>query len=155
MLLPPPSAPTAPPASLTSFNITSRSFHIQWERVPCKDTNGEITGYSVLLLLSVNGSIQSMDTVDADVLQTNFTGLVPDTNYSVQVAGVNSKGPGVYHNLTVITPQSQSVYKNITLCSCIFCQFVLECKPICPVLYYRSQVSLPYSSKINLCALKI
>ena len=75
--------------------------------VPCNDTNGEIIGYSVLL--SVNGSIQRMDTVDADVLQTNFTGLAPETIYLVQVAGVNSRGAGLYSYLSVETPKSQSV----------------------------------------------
>ena len=100
-------APTASPASLTYLNVTPRSFHVEWERVPCNHTNGEITGYSVLL--SVNESIQHMDTVDGDVLQTNFTGLAPETSYLVQVAGVNSRGAGVYSNLSVETPKSQSL----------------------------------------------
>ena len=105
MLLPPPPVPTAPPASLTSFNITPKSFSIQWDKVPCIHTNGEITGYSVVV--HGNGKKQNIYIVGVDVFQTNFAGLAPDTKYLVQVAGVNSKGAGVYNSLAVITPQSQ------------------------------------------------
>ena len=99
-----PPAPTAPPASLTSFKVTPKSFSIQWERVSCIHTNGEITGYSVLV--QGNGSIQSVNITGSDVLTTDISGLVSDTSYLVQVAGVNDQGIGVYLNLTVTTPQS-------------------------------------------------
>ena len=99
-----PPAPIAPPASLTSFKVTPKSFSIQWERVPCIHTNGEITGYSVLV--QGNGGIQSVDITGSDVLTTDISGLVSDTSYLVQVAGVNDQGIGVYLNFTVTTPQS-------------------------------------------------
>ena len=50
--------------------------------------------------------MQSVSITGSDVLTTNFSGLVSDTSYLVQVAGVNDQGIGVYLNLTVTTPQS-------------------------------------------------
>ncbi|CAI8019042.1 Protein sidekick-1, partial [Geodia barretti] len=94
--------PTAPPASLSSSSVTPSSFSIQWERVPCIHRNGYITGYSGTgewehAMIDVNGP---------DVLTTDISGLVSDTMYLVQVAGVNGQGTGVYRDLTATTPQS-------------------------------------------------
>ena len=50
--------------------------------------------------------MQSIDVNDPDVLTTDISGLVSDTMYLVQVAGVNGQGTGVYRDLTVTTPQS-------------------------------------------------
>ena len=94
-------APTAPPASLSAHRVTPNSFTVQWGRVPCIHRNGDITGYSVLV--RGNGS---MDVNGPDVLTTDISGLVSDTMYLVQVAGVNGQGTGVYRDLTVSTPQS-------------------------------------------------
>ena len=47
-----------------------------------------------------------MDVNGPDVLTTDISGLVSDTMYLVQVAGVNGQGTGVYRDLTVTTPQS-------------------------------------------------
>ncbi|CAI8037919.1 Receptor-type tyrosine-protein phosphatase F, partial [Geodia barretti] len=101
-------APTAPPASLSSSSVTPSSFSIQWGRVPCIHRNGDITGYSVLV--HGNGSMQMIDINDPDVLTTDISGLVSDTMYLVQVAGVNGQGTGVYRDLAVTTPQT--VYLN-------------------------------------------
>ena len=72
--------------------------------MPCIQRNGDIIGYSVLV--QGNGSMQSIDMNDPDVLTTDISGLVSDTMYLVQVAGVNGQGTGVYRDLTVTTPQS-------------------------------------------------
>ena len=47
-----------------------------------------------------------METLTMVVLMTNLTGLVPDTSYLVQVAGVNRQGVGEYGEITVTTPES-------------------------------------------------
>ena len=75
--------------------------------MPCIHRNGDITGYSVLV--QGNGSMRSIDIDDPDDLTTDISGLVSDTMYLVQVAGVNGQGTGVYRGLAVTTPQSQSV----------------------------------------------
>ena len=48
----------------------------------------------------------SIDIDDPDVLTTDISGLMSDTMYLVQVAGVNGEGTGVYRDLNVTTPQS-------------------------------------------------
>ena len=72
--------------------------------MPCIHRNGDITGYSVLV--QGNGSMRNIDIDDPDDLTTDISGLVSDTMYLVQVAGVNGQGTGVYRDLTVTTPQS-------------------------------------------------
>ena len=72
--------------------------------MPCIHRNGDITGYSVLV--QGNGSMRSIDVNGPDVLTTDISGLMSDTMYLVQVAGVNGQGTGVYRDLTVTTPQS-------------------------------------------------
>ena len=98
--------PSAPPAGLTAFNVAPTSFSVQWENVPCIQRNGDITGYSVRYGVLGNGGMETLTMVVPDVLMTNLTGLVPDTSYLVQVAGVSGEGVGVYGEITVTTPQS-------------------------------------------------
>ena len=97
---------SAPPAGLTAFNVVPTSFSVQWENVPCIQRNGDITGYSVQYGVLGNGGMETLTMVVPDVLMTNLTGLVPDTSYLVQVAGVNGQGVGVYGEITVTTPLS-------------------------------------------------
>ena len=98
--------PFAPPAGLTAFNVAPTSFSVQWENVPCIQRNGDITGYSVRYGVLGNGGMETPTMVGSDVLMTKLTGLVPDTSYLVQVAGVNGQGVGVYGEITVTTPLS-------------------------------------------------
>ena len=98
--------PSAPPAGLTAFNVAPTSFSVQWENVPCIQHNGDITGYSVRYGVLGNGGMETPTMVGSDILMTNLMGLVPDTSYLVQVAGVNRQGVGEYGEITVTTPQS-------------------------------------------------
>ena len=74
--------------------------------MPCIQRNGDITGYSVRYGVLGNGGMETPTMVGSDILMTNLTGLVPDTCYLVQVAGVNRQGVGEYGEITVTTPQS-------------------------------------------------
>ena len=103
MLFPLSPVSSAPPAGLTAFNVVPTSFIVQWETVPCIQRNGDITGYSVRYGVLGNGGMETLTMV---VLMTNLTGLVPDTSYLVQVAGVNRQGVGEYGEITVTTPES-------------------------------------------------
>ena len=95
------------PAGLTAFNVAPTSFSVQWENVPCIQRNGDITGYSVRYGVLGNGGMETLTMVGCDILMTNLTGLVPDTSYLVQVAGVNGHGGwSVWRKITVTTPQS-------------------------------------------------
>ena len=98
--------PSAPPGGLTAFNVAPTSFSVQWENVPCIQRNGDITGYSVRYGVLGNEGMETPTMEGSDILMTNLTGLVPDTSYLVQVAGVNGQGVGVYGEITVTTTQS-------------------------------------------------
>ena len=64
--------------------------------MPCADQNGAITGYSVQYGVIGNGSTENVTVDGADTTQTTIEALMPSTNYSIQVAAVNSAGTGEY-----------------------------------------------------------
>ena len=74
--------------------------------VPCIHHNGDITGYSVQYGEVGSGSTQTVSISSSGIMNTTITGLMPDTSYSVEVAGVNSIAIGEYYFLIVDTPQS-------------------------------------------------
>ena len=76
---------------MTSFSIT-----VQWGAVACIDRNGNITGYSVRY--GVQGSAVGNKTVGHSVAEATISGLTPSTEYTLEVAAVNSAGIGVYSN---------------------------------------------------------
>ena len=96
--------PSAPPGGITAVNVVPTSFSVEWENVPCMQRNGEITGYSVRYGVPGNGGTETLTGPDA--LMANLTELISDTNYLVQVAGVNGQGIGEYGEITVTTPES-------------------------------------------------
>ena len=99
-------APSAPPESVRAFNVIPNSFSLQWGMVPCIHRNGDITGYSVRYGVEGSGSTQTMSISSSGVMNTTISGLMPDTSYAVEVAGVNSIAIGEYDFLIVNTPQS-------------------------------------------------
>ena len=86
-------APSAAPSSI-STSSTPTTITVQWGMVPCIQRNGEITGYSVRY--SGGGSTQTITVSGADTRQYTISGLTPSTDYTIEVAAVNSKGPGPY-----------------------------------------------------------
>ena len=91
--------PTGSPQNIV-FSVTTRSTSVSWNEIECIERNGMITNYTVEFS-SLGGS------VIPDVLMVNerrFTasGLTPFTNYTFQVAGVNSIGTGPFSDLITI-----------------------------------------------------
>ena len=84
-------APSAAPDSVSVSSVAFSSITVQWEMVPCIHRNGDITGYSVQY--TGGGSTQTMS---ADTLMVTIRELMSSTEYSIQVAAVNSAGTGVY-----------------------------------------------------------
>jgi len=75
-------------------NITSISVTIAWDAVDCIERNSNITGYVVRFTppsTSGNDSVIVAGTGDAGGMVT-IDGLAPSTQYSIQVAAVNSDG---------------------------------------------------------------
>ena len=73
--------------------MTSSSITVQWGAVDCIHRNGDITGYSVRY------GVQPEIVSGGGASQTTISGLTPSTEYSIDVAAVNSAGTGDYSNV--------------------------------------------------------
>ena len=95
--------PTAPPRSVNSPSITSRSVSVSWIKIRCIERNGQITKYTVEFQ-EVGGA-----PIPGVVVNNNFTasGLSPYTNYTFRVAGVNDNGTGPFSDVTSILTEEE------------------------------------------------
>ena len=98
--------PSAGPYGITAYNVVPNSFDIEWTMVPCIYRNGNITGYKIQYGVVGDESRETLSITNAETFTTNFSGLLSDTCYAVEVAGVNNIGIGVYKTIIVTTPQS-------------------------------------------------
>ena len=78
--------------------MTSSSITVQWGAVDCIHRNGDITGYTVRYGVQGNGSTQTVSVSGGGATMTTISGLTASTEYSIEVAAVNSAGTGVYSN---------------------------------------------------------
>ena len=98
-----PTAPSAAPTSVSVSEVTSSSITVQWGAVDCIQRNGDITGYSVRYGVQGSGT-QTMSVSGGGATMTTISGLMPSTNYSIEVAAVNNAGIGLYSAvITVVT----------------------------------------------------
>ena len=89
-------APSAPPTSVRVSVVNSTTISVQWGPVHCIHQNGEITWFSLRYGEAGNRDTETLFVSGGSVTQSTISSLLPSTNYSVQVAGVNSDGTGVY-----------------------------------------------------------
>ena len=99
--------PSAPPNGV-SADATSTAISVQWGSVPCIHQNGQITGYSVRY--GVMGS--NTETMNAAGNVAMISGLETSTNYSVEVAAVNSAGVGEYSDPIIVPTESKICSRN-------------------------------------------
>ena len=80
--------PTAAPQTVTASITGPTIVFVTWKHVDCIDRNSEISRYTVRY-----GPFGGA-AVNVSVSGTNYTavGLTPSTNYSIEVAAVNSDG---------------------------------------------------------------
>ena len=105
------SAPSTAPTCVSVSEVTSTSIAFQWGTVDCIHRNGDITGYSVRYGVQGNGSTQTVTVSGGGSTQTIIFGLNPSTNYSIEVAAVNSVGTGVYSNVIFHLTRGTSSHK--------------------------------------------
>ena len=113
-----PPAPSASPTPM-STGITTSSITVQWGAVDCIYHNGDITGY--LVRYGVNGTAEGdrkvkMATGDSSGGMYTISGLSAATEYTVEVAAVNSAGVGVYSGPITIP----TVGEDSNTCSCVY-----------------------------------
>ena len=80
----------------------------------CLDRNGEITGYIVEAITS-GEVVRTVNVNDSDARRATVTYLNSSTQYTVEVAAVNSAGAGPSTGIAVQTEGEHSVY----LCICV------------------------------------
>ena len=102
---------------MTVAGVTSSTISVQWASVPCIHQNGDIRGYSVQYKVMGSGNTQTMNVTGGGTTQTTISGLTPSTDYSIQVAAVNSAGTGVYSNPVL---QRTSMSYSFPLLFCVF-----------------------------------
>ena len=96
--------PSAAPVSLIVEETSSSTITVVWGEVPCVHQNGAITRYSVQYGVEGSGSTQMLTVNGATVNEATISGLMSSTNYSIQVAAVNSAGTGEYSDpITAMT----------------------------------------------------
>ena len=83
------SAPSVTLSNVAVTGVTSTTITVQWGSVPCIHQNGDITGYSVRY-----GSEAVNVTGDSSGGTYTIPGLMPSTNYPIQVAVMNGAGIG-------------------------------------------------------------
>ena len=97
-------APSAPPSSVSTSDVTSSSITVQWGAVDCIHRNGDITGYSVRYGVQGSGSTQTLNVSGSSTTEATISGLESAAYYSIEVAAVNGAGTGEYSDvLTVLT----------------------------------------------------
>ena len=103
-----PPAPSSPPTSVSTTDVTSSSITVQWGAVDCIHRNGDITGYSVQYGVQGSGSTQTESVSGGATTDATISGLTKDTSYDIELAAENSAGVGVYSDpLLVGTLQSE------------------------------------------------
>ena len=96
-------APSVSPTSVSIFDTNATNITVQWGPVDCIHRNGEITGYSVQYGVQGSGK-REIISVSGATTSITISELDSVTIYSIQVAGVNNAGIGVYSaSITALT----------------------------------------------------
>ena len=95
--------PSGVPNGVAEVSTTTNSITVRWEEVDCLERNGMITGYTAQAVR--NGVVVGTASVGGDARQATISGLESSTEYSVQVAAVNSADTGPFSSppITLMT----------------------------------------------------
>ena len=88
---------------MTLTNVSSSTITVLWGSIPRIHQNGDITGYSVQYGVMGTGNVntQTKAVSGGSTTNTHLSSLTILTNYSIQVAAVNSAGTGAFSNPVV------------------------------------------------------
>ena len=73
----------------------------------CRHHNGNITGYSVRYGVQGSRNTQNVNVTGGATTETTIFELHSATNYSIEVAAVNSAGIGVYSDPIVLSTEGK------------------------------------------------
>ena len=88
-------APSGPP-TIVGTTTSPVTITVCWKEVECIHRNGDIIGY-IVRYKEVNSDTRLQNvTVEGGMRKVTLSGLYPSTNYSIEVAAINSVGTGIY-----------------------------------------------------------
>ena len=103
------------PRNVAATIVSSTDISVQWDGLtPCSQVNGLIVEYRVQYTAESSVVVQSINVAgEWNVMraQTSLTGLIPYTNYSIQVAAINEQGDvGLYSDFIMTMTLEDSKY---------------------------------------------
>ena len=88
-------APSGPP-TIVGTTTSPVTITVCWKEVECIHRNGDITGY-IVRYKEVNSDTRLQNVmVEGGMREVTLSGLYSSTNYSIEVAAINSIGTGIY-----------------------------------------------------------
>ena len=100
--------PSGSPTQLSLLSISHSSVNFSWNPIPLSSLNGEFVGYSVRVTETQAGT-SFLHTSSSP--HSFISNLSPYTNYSLEVATVNSQGTGPYSVALLFTTSQSSPAK--------------------------------------------
>ena len=98
------------PQNVVHSALTATSVTVTWDPIACIERNGDITSYTGQL--EQGGTVVPGGEVTGLGQAFTATELRPFTNYTFEVAGVNSMGPGDFATLTFTTLEARTYVGN-------------------------------------------
>uniref|UniRef100_A0A1B0GIB4 Down syndrome cell adhesion molecule-like protein Dscam2 n=2 Tax=Lutzomyia longipalpis TaxID=7200 RepID=A0A1B0GIB4_LUTLO len=95
--------PSAPPQAVQCVALTAQSLQVSWQPPPKDHTHGIIRGYKIFYENDI-----TRETKITSALNTVLHGLLPFTNYSVQVLAFTRTGEGVASSMVMCTTHQGS-----------------------------------------------
>ncbi|XP_063439230.1 tyrosine-protein phosphatase 99A-like isoform X4 [Mytilus trossulus] len=106
--------PEAPPSNLLATSNNSSVIHIKWDHPASEKINGELKGYQVMYS-EANKKVFSVITFErTDKTELDIPGVKSYTEYLIQVAAINTEGPGPVANAAVVTAEGKPSKPRIT-----------------------------------------
>ena len=105
-------APSSPPSNLSIIATTISSITVEWAEVPCEDRNGIIKHYQWRIALTTDITVTDEGTVNVTTLHRVFTGLIPRSNYTIDVRALDNflmPGPPAVITAVTSTPSGNSL----------------------------------------------
>ena len=100
-------APTGAPERIVYY-ASFQTIRAYWSEIPCSDHNGQITNY-VYQLRQVGGALVPDDQLQVVDMNFTATGLTPNTNYILRVAGININGTGPFATVRILTRNDSKI----------------------------------------------
>ena len=86
--------PDQPPDEIIAHVSSSTSINVSWSSVPLGHTNGLVTGYRVFYIDATETQAKLNVTVESNIYSAELTGLLPHTNYCIQVLAFTNQDDG-------------------------------------------------------------